>query len=253
MKRLAPYFILCLIFVSAAGLYFSYHDSQSNGAPPYGEPKEAAPSFFPLATPWKRPEGPPKVGLQAGHWKNNELPEELSRLVGSTGASGGGKSEAQVNLAIAEETRKLLEAEGVKVDIIPATVQPNYWADVFVSIHADGSEDRSKSGYKFGAPWRDYTGYSDELVGHLERSYESATNLERDPNVTRNMRGYYAFAWWRYDHSIDPMTTAVIAETGFLTNSSDQKLLINQTDVVAGGLADGILAYLREREILTTK
>lgn len=85
---------------------------------------------------------------------------------------------------------------------------------------------------------------------NLEGEYEKATGLIRDPNITRNMRGYYAFAWWRYEHAIHPMTTATIAETGFLSNTSDQALLIRQPEIAAAGLANGIEKFLRETELL---
>ncbi|GIW59261.1 MAG: hypothetical protein KatS3mg087_0327 [Patescibacteria group bacterium] len=223
---------------------------QNTGAPPYAEPQEAAPEKVLLPLPWVRPDGPPKVGLQVGHWKNNELPAELSKLIGNTGASGGGKWEWEVNLKIAEQTKMELEELGVVVELIPATVPPKYWADVFIAIHADGSENKSKSGYKFAAPWRDFTGKAEKLVQNLESEYEKATGLTKDPNVTRNMRGYYAFAWWRYEHAIHPMTTATIAETGFLTNISDQDLLIKRSEVSVAGLANGIEKFLRETELL---
>lgn len=35
---------------------------------------------FPNIANWKRPDVPPTVGLQVGHWKTKELPDELERL-----------------------------------------------------------------------------------------------------------------------------------------------------------------------------
>lgn len=223
-----------------------------SGAPPYGEDESEVPELDPYAwiREWTRPEGPARVGLQVGHWKNDELPEELGRLIGNTGSSGGGKSESEVNYAIAEETKKILEAEGVVVDLLPATVPPRYWADVFVALHADGSTDRSISGYKFAGPWRDFTGKQRTLLQILEPKYEQATGLARDPNISRNMRGYYAFSWWRYQHAIHPMTVGIIAETGFLTNRSDQNLLINTPEIPARAIADGLLEYLRNEGLV---
>lgn len=199
---------------------------------------------------WKRPEGPPKVAIQVGHWKVEEVPDELENLRNSTGTSGGGKTEVEVNLAIAERLKGMLEYKGVQVEILPATVPPRYWADVFIAIHADGNTDRSVSGYKFASPHRDLTGNADELVTILDKNYKEATKLAFDPNITSNMRGYYAFSWWKYENSIHPMTTAVIAELGFLTNRNDQKLLINKPNILAKAISDGILEYLRTQELL---
>lgn len=236
---------LATVFVVLGSLFVKTHPV-SNGAPPYGIAEEEVPEFSPFGfeIPWQRPDGPARVGLQVGHWKNDEFPEELERLRGNTGASGGGKWEWEVNYAIARETAKLLEAQGIVVDILPATVPPDYIADVFLAIHADGSTDRSISGYKFASPWRDLTGKSALLVDMLDRQYGEITQLRKDDNITRNMRGYYAFAWWRFEHSVHPMTTSAIAETGFLTNYSDQQLLIYSPEIPASALALGIIEYL---------
>lgn len=221
------------------------------GAPPYAfedlNPPEAPLSWL---DDWTRPDGPPKVGLQVGHWKNSELPEELSRLIGNTGASGGGKSEWEVNYAIAEETKRILEEKGVIVDILPATIPQEYWADVFVAIHADGSTDFYKSGFKAAAPRRDYSGGANELLSLVEEEYEKVTGMKKDPNVTRNMRGYYAFAWWRYEHAVHPKTSSIILETGFLTSSSDRRIIVSRPEIPAGGLAKGILKFLENKDLL---
>ena len=250
-KKFIFLFATFILFVLAfkVGLFAQL---TTNGAPPYVVEDLNPPDINEYAwlDNWKRPDGPPKVGLQAGHWKNGEIPEELLRLSGSTGASGGGKSEWEVNLKIAEYTKKLLEEKGITVEIIPATVPAEFWADVFVSIHADGSIDTGTSGFKAASPRRDFSGKAQKLVSVIEENYAAATNLELDPNVTRNMRGYYAFAWWRYKHAVHPKTPAVILETGFLTNPSDRNLLVNRTDTVAMGLASGIISFLQSEKLL---
>jgi hypothetical protein len=226
------------------------------GAPPYDvfdiPPSEDTDEYDYLKD-WVRPEGPTKVGLQVGHWKSNELPEELQRIRGNTGASGGGKSEQEVNLKIAEVTKKLLEDQGILVEILPATVPQEYFADVFVSIHADGSLDPGKSGFKAATPRRDMTGKADDLIAAVEVSYQSATGLPKDPNVTRNMKGYYAFSYWRYDHAVHPMTTSLILETGFLSSPSDRKIIVAKPELSAKGLADGVFAFLREQGLIQKK
>ena len=218
----------------------------AQGAPPYDVAYDEEPETDRLnwLRNWQRPEGPAKVGLQVGHWKNDELPEELEKLKGSTGSQGAGKIEWEVNLAIAEGTKKLLEEKGIVVDLLPATVPHQYWADVFVAIHADGSTDRSKTGFKAAAPRRSMNQQAGKLLELIENSYAKVTDMDLDPNVTRNMRGYYAFAWWRYTHSVHPMTAAVILETGFLTSPVDRKIIVNASEIPAQGLANGIIEYL---------
>lgn len=253
MRFLQKRFVLSAVFLFLL-IFFSWMYVKRKSVSPlrYSEPESAVMDVDPYAwlRDWKRPEGPPKVGLQVGHWKNEELPDELSRLIGNTGTSGGGYTEVEVNLEIALIVAKHLEAEGIHVDILPATVPVDYWADVFVAIHADGSTDRSASGFKVAAPRRDFTGKTQSLVTFLELAYEPATLLKKDPNITRNMRGYYAFSWWRYDHAVHPMTTAAIVETGFLTNAADRRIIADKPEVPAKAIAEGILNYLTEHQLL---
>ena len=255
MRRLIFLLIIPVIFfggvLTSKYIYKIYN--AGGGAPPYSFEDLDPPQTDPYSwlKDWKRPEAPAKVGLQVGHWKNNELPDELQRLRGNTGSSGGGKQEWEVNLAIAEASKEILEEKGIEVDILPATIPKDYWADVFVAIHADGSTDLSKLGFKTASPRRDYSGKASKLLEFIETEYRLATNLEKDPNVTRNMRGYYAFAWWRYEHTVHPMTAAVILETGFLTNSSDRKTIVSRPELSAQGLASGIIEYLKTENLLS--
>jgi len=199
---------------------------------------------------WSRPAGPVKVGLQVGHLNNDEFPEELARLRDNNGASAAGYSEWEINLEIAELTQKILKQNEIEVEIIPATVPPNYWADVFLAIHADGSEDFSKSGFKIAEPWRDFSNQADDLVHFLTINYSQVTGLMWDPNITRNMRGYYAFNFWKFEHAIHPMTTAAIIETGFLTNKNDRQLLTQNPEIVAQGIGEGIIQYLKSIKLM---
>jgi N-acetylmuramoyl-L-alanine amidase len=154
-------------------------------------------------------------------------------------------SESDVAQSIIDEAAAILREKGVVVDILPATIPHDYTADAFVAIHADDHTDSSKSGYKFTGPRRDYTGKTQELVRLLEEKYEKATGLKKDPNITRNMRGYYAFAWWRYEHAIHPMTPGAIAETGFMSNQGDLRLLIDTPEIPGKAIADALLEFLR--------
>ncbi len=254
MGKILLIFLTILLSVSLllSYKYFSDKNNSMSGAPPYGESEEEAPNmgkFSWLAT-WKRPDGPAKVILQVGHWKNDELPEELINLRESSGSSGGGKSEWEVNYGVAQETAKLLGEKGINVELLPATIPPSSWADVFVAIHADGSTDRTKGGFKIASSWRDLTGKADKLVSIIEDSYKKETGMSIDENITRNMRGYYAFSWWRYEHTVHPMTVSSIIETGFLTNSSDRKMLINSPETPAKGIAEGILTYLTDEGLV---
>lgn len=200
---------------------------------------------------WQRPQGPVRVAIQAGHWKNSEVPEELDGLKrNGGGAVGGGLTEQEVVLEIAEQVTELLKEYDLTVDLLPTTVPPGYVADAFISIHADGNLDTSVSGFKIASPWRDYSEKSETLEKLLYETYADATNLATDPSISRRMRGYYAFNWRRYDHAIHPMTPAVIIETGFLTSPSDRRIIVQSPDLAARGIADGIIAFLQSESLL---
>jgi hypothetical protein len=250
-------YLLLLTFLLFVGFWlFKLKDKAEkilmSGAPLDGLSQEEFPGLEKLAwlADWQRPDKPVTVGLQVGHLDNDKLPDELEKHRGSTGSNGGGLSEVEINLMIVNEAAKILKQQGIKVDIIPATIPVSYWADAFVAVHTDGSLDPGAHGFKVAYPWKDFTGDADLLVDYIKKSYQGITELAWDDNISRNMRGYYAFAFWKYDHSLHPMTTAAIIETGFLTNYSDRSFLMNNPDLAASGIADGILQYLQSENLL---
>jgi N-acetylmuramoyl-L-alanine amidase len=188
------------------------------------------------------------VGLQVGHWRIEEHPEEQRRLRSFSGAYYGGYDEWELNIIIAEEAQRLLVAEGVRVDLLPATVPVGYQADAFVSIHVDGVTGRqaaTRRGWKVATPFRASTA-SNALAAALAEAYPAATGLPVDPQgPSYDMRAYYAFASYRYWHSVAPTTPAAIIETGFMTHPADRALLFDRPDLIGRGIAEGILAYLR--------
>jgi N-acetylmuramoyl-L-alanine amidase len=193
-------------------------------------------SGFPLS-PWR-------VGVQAGHWKIDELPAELHRLRSSTGARYGSYREVDANLDVARRVARYLEAAGVQVDLLPATVPQGYLADAFVSIHADGAYRPGVRGWKISTPWRSSEA-SRMLLDALVRTYPAFTGLPEDRyGTTYNMRGYYAFSPHRFRHAIDRRTPAIIIETGFVTVARDREVLFGSPDIVAQGIAAGIIRYL---------
>lgn len=230
----------------------------SGGAPPpptlpfptpLAPTDQEAPSPPSSSTPSQPPGAPARVGIQAGHWKNSELPAELAGLRGSTGAAGNGWREVDINLDIARRVAALLQKENIQVDLIPATVPPGYKADAFVSLHGDANSNTSLSGYKLARsrmssiPARD-----DALLAAISEEYAKATGLkEHRATITVNMTAYYSFAHPGIEHSVAPTTPSVILEMGFLTTLGDRKLLMEQPDRAAEGIAKGILKFLGAR------
>ncbi len=186
-----------------------------------------------------------RVGIQVGHWKAAELPAELATLRTATGAYGGGVTESQLNLDIAKRVASLLEAKGLNVDVLPATIPPGYQADAFVSLHADGNASGLRNGFKLArATSSAMPAKDDALLADVRDEYRAATRLRWDDNITSDMTGYYAFANRRLKHTIAPTTPAVILELGYLTSASDRLTLFGKPDAVAAGIARGILRFL---------
>ncbi|HEX9986852.1 MAG TPA: N-acetylmuramoyl-L-alanine amidase [Chloroflexia bacterium] len=229
--RLVPASLLAFLFVLVSSLSASAH-SLSDAH----ERHSAA-----LA-----PARPYRVALQVGHYKNNELPPSLSSLSGHTGAYGGGRSELELNLDVANRSARLLRAQGVIVDILPATVPTGYTADAFVALHADGNSSPAARGFKISTRWRSKIAVQDYmLVDMLTDSYRAATALPEDSNVTRNMRGYYAYSPWRPDYRVSNFTPSAIVEMGFVTSAADRAVMFNETGKLASGVVSGILAFLK--------
>lgn len=243
-------FLFAGVLAVCAGFFvftvYSQSPSFSETEPGFEEPEEYDPYGIAKYKNWVRPDGPLRVGLQVGHWMAEEAPEEQINLRKNTGATAAGYTERAANQTIAELVKALLEEQAVVVDLLPTTIPPEYWADVFVSIHADGNENPQTSGYKIAAPSarRDLSGKAQVLADTIADSYAKATGLPLDPNITRNMRGYYAFNWRRYEHSIHPMTPAAIVETGFISSPSDRKIIVQRPEKAAEGIANGILIFL---------
>jgi N-acetylmuramoyl-L-alanine amidase len=186
------------------------------------------------------------VGIQAGHWQIDQLPDEQYRLRGDTGAQWGRLTESAVNLEIARRVVLQLQHAGVAADLLPALVPAGYDADAFVAIHADDGAGTETRGWKISTPWR-ASEASRRLRDDIAHAYSQASGLPEDRyGVSFNMRGYYAFSWYRYEHAVAPTTPAAIIETGFLTSASDREVIVEDPDRAARGISDGVIAFLAE-------
>jgi N-acetylmuramoyl-L-alanine amidase len=191
------------------------------------------------------PSSPRRVGIQVGHWQTTDVPTEYgTRIQAQTGTSWAGYTEVDVTMEIASRMAALLEAQGLKVDILPTTIPAGYLADVFVALHCDGDGVGELSGFKMAHGSRRGP-YEDRLLAAIKGTYAHATGLSYDAeHVSRNMTGYYAANWSRYQHAVSPFTPATIIELGFLSNDDDRTLLVDHPDVIATGVVNGILAFL---------
>ena len=222
-------------------------ESKPVPAAPPSEPVRTALESEAVSAPPEREPDVTRIALQAGHWRAHEAPRELSGLRGN-GTAWQGIPEWETNLKIARSAGAMLEELGYAVDILPAVVPPSYRADLFIAIHADGSDDSNASGYRVASPRRDATGRASRFASLLGRQYGEATNLTRLPSVTRRMRNYYAFNYRRYRHALHPQTVGVIIETGFLTSPRDRRVILNDPDRAARGIVAAVAAFPETRQ-----
>lgn len=194
--------------------------------------KPTATEIPPSPTPTKPP--PKKVGIVAGHWSTNP------RKYDPGAVCPDGLTEVEINLAIAQLVKALLENRGYEVDLLEEfdAALDGYQADALVSIHSDSCSIPEASGFKVASvlhsavPEEEY-----RLVKCLREEYQVATGLSfHEHSITYHMTEYHAF------YEIASQTPGAIIETGFM--AADQQILLGQQDKVAQGIANGIVCFL---------
>ena len=191
------------------------------------------PTVTPTATkipPSPTPTKPPKkIGLVAGHWG-----------YGPGAVCPDGLTEVEINLAVAQLVKALLEDQGYEVDLLEEfdAALDDYLADTLVSIHADSCNVPEASGFKVARVLDSaLPEEEDQLVECLREEYQTATGLSfHRHSITPHMTEYHAFS------EIDSQTPAAIIEAGFM--AADRHVLLNQQDKVAQGIANGIICFL---------
>lgn len=188
--------------------------------------------LLPTMTPSPRP----RLGLVAGHWGNDP---------GSVCEDG--LTEESVNLKIATLVQNILTQEGYDVELLkefdPRLTE--FKALALISIHNDSCDyiNAEATGFKVAAAASSvFPEKSTRLTACLSQRYQAITGLPFHYNtVTRDMTEYHAFG------EIHSDTTAAIIETGFL--NLDREILTKRTDLVAEGVAAGVLCFVRNEDI----
>jgi N-acetylmuramoyl-L-alanine amidase len=188
-----------------------------------------------LPTPTARPR--PRIGIVAGHYKAD------------TGfVCADGLQEVDVNLDIATRVKERLSGEGYEVELLDEYDDrlTNFTGLALVSIHADSCDfiDNESTGFKVSASLgSQLPDKANRLVACLTNRYQGVTGMKyRSGSVTPDMTSYHAF------HEINPDTVAVIIETGYL--NLDRQILTGQPDLIAKGIADGILCYVQNEDLI---
>ncbi len=187
-----------------------------------------------------------RQGVNPGAWN-----KQVALISGHAGNDSGAVcedangaptlQEADVNAAVARLAAERLRQAGADV-LILEEYDPRLQglrADVLLSLHADSCID--ESGYKSSR----YVGstipdVADRLVACVNGQYAATTGLsENVDTITEDMTEYHAF------RRIDAETPAAILELGFL--GGDGELLANQQELLAKGVADGVICFLDGR------
>jgi N-acetylmuramoyl-L-alanine amidase len=180
-----------------------------------------------------------RIGLVSGHMGHD-----------SGAVCPDGLTEAEVNYRITSILQGLLKADGYDVDLLEEfdTRLKDYRALALISIHNDSCIINNElSGFKVAAARESGSPESArKLTTCLIDRYGKRTGLKVHYNtITRDMTEYHAFT--EIDNKV---TTAVIIETGFL--ATDRKFLTENTDVVAEGIREGILCFVRNEPVSLT-
>jgi N-acetylmuramoyl-L-alanine amidase len=196
-------------------------------------------SEYPTTT----PKANPRIGIVAGH-SGNDSGAVCSDALGRF-------REVDINLKVASLVKEDLIAQGYDVDLL-AEFDPRltgYHALALVSIHADSCEyiNDQATGFKVTAAISTkYPQQAARLTTCLRTRYASITGLQfHSGSVTADMTNYHAFS------EISTDTPAAIIETGFM--NLDREILTQKPDVIANGIASGILCFVRNEDISATQ
>ncbi len=196
------------------------------------QPQTSIDDTFPTATPSPRP----RIGIVAGHWGNDP-----------GAVCPDGLTEEKVNLEIANRVKDILTTEGYDVDLLQEFDARlfEYQAMALISIHNDSCDyiNDQATGFKVSAAASTvYPEKATRLTACMTQRYQTVTNLPFHYNtITDDMTSYHAF------REIHSDTTAAIIETGFL--NLDRQILTEQPDLIAKGVADGILCFVRNENV----
>ncbi len=200
--------------------------------PPKAAPVVAEPTVASRRTPQSH--GRLRVGVVAGHKGNWDDPGAVCP---------DGLTEAAINLGVAEEVVRLLEAAGIRTDLLDEfdDRQVGYAATALISIHTDSCEhypdaNPPASGFKVASLEGSTNPANRLLVDCLVQAYGERTGLPFHANsITYDMTQYHVF------DTISPQTPGAIIEVGFMYD--DRVLLTQHQELLARGIVDGLQCF----------
>jgi len=162
----------------------------------------------------------PRIVIEMGH---------VGRTRGATGTPGEQAFTRQVGAWLREY---LPEAE-----IVPADFGSRH-CDLFLSLHADGSNNPEARGFSVGYP----EGDNGEFAQFLAERYQKFTGFQRrKDNYTLSMRNYNA--WRRVEAKY-----RCLLEAGFFTNRIERTWLTNNIKIIAEHLSETVREFLKGKQ-----
>ena len=172
----------------------------------------------------------------------------------NAGAEGNGYREQDITFAVGNELARLLERSGnyqVRVSRPSAQTQlgssnttslkarvdgaESFGADYFISIHTNASDNPAATGsevYAYGRNTRAY-GLATDVVNNLSE----ATGLKnRGVKIRPSL---YVLK--------KTSMPAILVELGFITNPRDASLMVNNPELFAEGIYNGIVEFTGQR------
>ncbi len=170
------------------------------------------------------------IGIVAGHMGND-----------SGAVCDDWLQEVDINTAIATRIVQTLRELGYSVDLLEE-FDPRlegYRGRVLLSIHADACLYPEASGFKVARVEDSAVpGLEDQLVACIASRYGTRTGMAfHEGSITADMTHYHTF------YEIDQRTPGAIIEVGFML--ADRDMLLNHQDLLAQGIVEGILCFLR--------
>lgn len=188
--------------------------------------------------PTATPASLPLIGIVAGHSGPQNDPGAVCP---------DGLTEASVNLNVANQAKTILEQAGFRVEVLNEFDDRlvGYKAVALVSIHSDSCDyiNDQAAGFKVARALYDQVPEkSDRLVACITDRYQKRTGMNfHAGSITFDMTQYHGF------NEIDANTPDAIIELGFL--NLDRDMLANHADLLAQGVAEGILCYARNEPV----
>lgn len=181
---------------------------------------------------------------------DSSLPHRVGVVAGHSGNDSGavcpdGLTEVSVNQKVASFVQQYLREQNIQVDILQEFDDrlSGYKALALISIHADSCDyiNDEATGFKVASALNNpHPERTNRLTTCLRNRYGQVTGLLLHNSITNDMTSYHAF------DEINNETPAVIIEIGFL--NLDKQLLTQHSDLIARGIANGILCYVNNED-----